>query len=106
MSLLLTAPPAPQLRARFQDLANEWKRESRYLSNTVQMAMLRSYQRIIGMGPAAVPLILEELQHEPGQWFWALEAITGQNPVPAEDAGLMRAKATAWVEWGHREGLV
>jgi hypothetical protein len=29
----------------------------------------------------------EELQREPDQWFWALEAITRENPVPAEAAG-------------------
>lgn len=46
---------------RFRRLAAEWKKESRYLSNTAQMAMLRSHQGIIGMGQAAVPLILQEL---------------------------------------------
>ncbi len=106
MSSLLASPPTPQLRARFEALTAEWKHESRFLSNTVQMAMLRPYQRIIGLGPAVVPLILEELQREPGQWFWALEAITGENPVPAELAGLVRAKATAWIEWGRHEGLL
>ena len=29
-----------------------------------------------------VPLILAELEHEPDQWFWALEAITDEDPVP------------------------
>jgi hypothetical protein len=33
------------------------------------MAMLPPYQQIIGMGPPAVPLILEELRREPDQWF-------------------------------------
>jgi hypothetical protein len=31
------------------------------------MAMLKPYQRIIGMGGPAVPLILDELRREPGQ---------------------------------------
>ena len=47
-----------------------------------QMAMLRPYQQIVGMGMIAVPLILEELHREPDQWFWALECITEENPVP------------------------
>lgn len=67
------------------------------------MAMLRPYQRIIGMGLPVVPLILEELAREPDQWFWALEAITEQNPVPVEDKGKMPLMAQAWINWGKLE---
>ena len=71
-----------------------------------QMATLRPYQRIIGMGPPAVPLILRELHREPDQWFWALEAISEENPVPPEAAGTVREMARAWIEWGKRQGLL
>ena len=94
------------LRERFRRLAAQWKEQSRYLSNTAQMAMLPSYQRIIGMGWPAVPLILEELRREPGQWFWALESITDENPVPPEAAGQVRLMAQAWLDWGRRRGLI
>jgi hypothetical protein len=104
------SPPQPQtppeVRDRFRRLAAEWKEQSRYLSNTAQMAMLKPYQRIIGMGWPAVPLILEELRREPDQWFWALEAITEENPVPPDAAGHVRRSAEAWVEWGRERGLV
>ncbi len=59
------------------------------------MAMLKPYQRIVGMGLSTVPLILEELRREPDQWFWALEAITEENPVPPEAAGKVREMARA-----------
>ena len=91
---------------RFQRLAAEWKEQSRYLSNTAQMAMLRPYQRIIGMGAPVVPLILEELRREPDQWFWALEAITEENPVPPEDMGKVHRMADAWIQWGERAGVL
>ena len=55
------------LQDRFRRLAHEWREQSRYLSNNAQIAMLRPYQRIIGMGMPAVPLILEELRSEPDQ---------------------------------------
>ena len=74
-------------RERFRWLSAEWKEQSRYLSNTAQMAMLKPYQRIVGMGLSAVPLILEELRREPDQWFWALEAITEENPRFAPSSG-------------------
>ena len=58
------------------------------------------------MGPAVVPLILAELEREPDHWFWALEAITGESPIPQCDAGDVEASALAWVEWGRQKGLL
>jgi|SRR5579862_872976 len=104
-SMLEVSVPIP-VRERFQRLASEWKEQSRYLSNTIQMAMLKPYQRIIGMGLPVVPLILEELRREPDQWFWALEAITDENPVPPEAAGKVRLMAQAWLDWGQRHGFI
>jgi hypothetical protein len=101
-----SAPTNPRydVRERFQRLVAKWKEQSRHMSNTAQMAMLTSYQQIIGMGILAVPLLLEELHREPDHWFWALEAITEENPVPNDAAGKVRLMAQAWVEWGIREG--
>jgi hypothetical protein len=94
------------LEERFRRLADEWKEQSRFLSNTAQMAMLKPYQRIIGLGLPAVPLILKELEREPDQWFWALESITEQNPVPPEAGGKVRLMAEAWIDWGKQQGYV
>ena len=96
--------PTAEMRERFQRLAADWKQQSRYLSNTAQMAMLKPYQRIIGLGWPAVPLILEELRREPDQWFGALESITEENPVPPEAEGQVRLMAQAWIEWGQQRG--
>ncbi len=108
---MTVSPPSPSrysreldIRDRFQQLVAEWKEQSRYLSNTAQMAMLRPYQRIIGMGQPAVRLILEELRREPDHWFWALESITDQNPVPPEAMGKVRLMAQAWIQWGEQQG--
>jgi hypothetical protein len=58
------------------------------------------------MGPEVVPLILAELDKEPDHWFWALEAITEENPVGDNIAGDMAASAKAWVQWGRKNGLL
>jgi hypothetical protein len=100
------SPLSSETRERFHRLAADWKQQSRCLSNTGQMAMLKPYQRIIGMGWPAVPLILEELRSEPDQWFWALEAITEANPVPADSAGYVAQSAEAWINWGRERGLM
>ena len=101
-----TIDVAEPLQGRFQILRDDWKSKTRHLSNTAQIALIFSYQQIIGMGPDVVPLILRELQKETDHWFWALEAITGENPVSEQDAGEMQATAQAWLEWGQRHGLV
>jgi len=99
-------PISSEVSERFARLASDWKQKSRHLSNTVQMAMLKPYQQIIGMGEQALPLILEELRRERDHWFWALEAISGENPVEAGNAGQVKASAEAWIQWGIRKGYL
>jgi hypothetical protein len=94
------------IRSRFEELTDDWKSKTRHLSNTAQISLVFSYQKIIGMGPVVVPLILAELENEPDHWFWALEAITDENPVTESDAGDVNASARAWVEWGRERGLL
>jgi hypothetical protein len=101
-----TATTSADTRERFARLAAAWKEQSRFLSNSAQMAMLGPYQRIIGMGMPAVPLILESLESAPDQWFWALESITEANPVPADAAGDVERMAQSWLEWGKQQGLM
>lgn len=95
-----------RLREKFRRLADSWREQSRFLSNSVQIAMLEPYQRIIGMGEAVVPLILEDMHREPAHWFWALKAITEQDPVAESDRGNVRAMTHAWLEWGRQNGLI
>ena len=94
------------LQDRFGQLKDQWKAESRYLSNTAQISMLWPYQQIIGMGPAVVPLILAELQREPDHWFWALEAITGENPAQPETQGNVEGMSQSWIDWARQKGIV
>jgi hypothetical protein len=63
-----------------------------------------TYKEIIGIGPMAIPFILDELRTEPRFWFPALQAITGEDPVPEEDRGFVRKMKDAWLEWGNRHG--
>src|SRR5262245_19195654 len=84
---------------RFRKLAGTWKRETAYLSAVAKKAMHPAYQHIIGLGEPAVPFILEELKSDPADWFWALTAITGENPVDASAAGHIDKMAASWLKW-------
>lgn len=68
------------------------------------MAIHPAYQRIIGMGPIAVPMILHDLSLAPHHWFWALSAVTDASPVASGDVGQMRRMADDWLRWGADNG--
>lgn len=89
---------------RFSHLATTWKRETGHLSNVTKKCTHHAYQEIIGMGTGALPLILDDLRDSKDDWFWALSAITGQNPVSGEDAGNVTKMTEAWVRWGRTQG--
>ncbi len=101
----LVAPPK-RLEAIFETLLQEWKRETRFLSSTTEIAMHPAYQRIIGLGPQVIPYILHEIQREPGHWFWALTALTGETPYRPEEQGRIASMTDAWLRWGRENGWI
>jgi len=88
----------------FRDLADQWRKDTRYLSSVTRMAIHPAYQRIIGMGSPALPLILRELRQRGDHWLWALHAITGEDPA-SPDATFEEA-VQAWLEWGSKRGYL
>ena len=94
------------LRRQFHQLTRWWKRDTEYQSSPTRIAMHPGYQRVIGMGRDALPFILKDLKATQAPWFWALQAITGEDPVPPEDRGYIDRMTRAWLRWGMRKNLV
>lgn len=99
-----SVPASFLLRLEFEDLAQEWKRDTRFLSPLAKIVMHPAYQAIIGMGKEALPLILDDLRRTEGHWLWALRAITREDPSP-EGADFKTAVA-AWLAWGRGRGYI
>lgn len=95
-----------QLSRKFDRLAATWRYYNNTMSSVSEMALLSSYQEIIGMGEVAIPLILDELVNRPNHWFWALRSITGENPIKPEDRGNIPKMTEAWLEWGRQNGYI
>ena len=95
-----------RLSDEFGRLKEKWKSETAHLSSVTDIVMHPSYQRIIGMGQDAIPLILAELDKEPDLWFWALGTITGYNPVSQEQRGQIREMTESWLSWGREQGYL
>jgi len=91
---------------KFLMLKDKWKAETVLLSSITEIAMHPTYQQIIGMGLTVVPLILAEMEREPGHWFWALKSITGIDPTLPEDKGHMRRMTESWLRWGREHGYL
>ena len=92
---------------RFQSLVQQWRQERGATSSITEMVMTPAYQKIVGMGYEVIPFILAQLRSEgddPDQWFWALMALTGMNPVDPTDQGDYLKMSAGWLNWAEREG--
>lgn len=90
----------------FNELSAKWRDEIGCDSSLTNILGNINYLKVIALGWEAVPLMLEELKHEPAPWFTALCAITGENPVPPGSAGDFAKMAFAWLKWGREHGLL
>lgn len=94
------------LESEFYELVELWRHDTVDESSPRRIAMHEAYQRIIGMGPAVLPYILRDLERTQDQWFWALRAITGVDPVPPEDRGYIHKMVRSWLRWGRRNAVI
>jgi hypothetical protein len=92
------------LRQRFDELVACWKRERGPHSSSARLTSHPAYQEIIKLGPAVVPLLLQELERAPDHWFRALHLLTGADPVREASQGKVREMADTWLRWGRANG--
>lgn len=110
--VILRVPSAtheiPQLSAhkKFLLLADQWKKQTGHISKSLYKFMDKNYQQIIAMGPAVIPVILKQLMKKPDHWYWALEMITGENPVEESHKGRIDLMASDWIKWGQANGYI
>jgi hypothetical protein len=96
---------ADWVTSEFKKHERKWKRETRFTSSPSEKYLHPSYARIIGLGWPAVALILKSLRRQRDDWFYALRAITGSNPVTSTMSGNMVAMTAAWLKWGGQRGI-
>ena len=92
----------------FTRLIKQWHKERGATSFLSEMIVCPSYLKIIGMGEKALPLILNKLRREkddPDHWFTALEAITGEDPIPESSYGYTVKMAEAWLSWAETNNV-
>lgn len=95
-----------ELASGFHDLAERWREETEFSSSVTALFMHPAYQEIIGLGRDVLPFIIQDLAVTGSNWFWALRAISGENPVPPEERGQVDRMTARWLEWGHMHGYL
>lgn len=81
-------------------------RDIRFTNSMDEIVKSKSLQSIIGLGTVAIPMILEDLQKSPKHWFYALQKVTGENPVAKKYAGNLEKMTEIWVKWGKKKGYI
>jgi hypothetical protein len=94
------------LEQEFSELEATWLADTEFVSANDDLIAHPAYQRVIGLGPSVVPIILRQIQERPTHWFAALAALTGADPVPPEHRGDVPAMTDDWVTWGKLKGLL
>ncbi len=95
-----------RIEKEFNILAEQWYLETLHSSGYLDKILHPAYQRIIGLGKDVIPFILRELQDAPTDWFWALRALTGEDPTNAAQAGKKEELAKAWLKWGKENDYI
>ncbi len=98
------AQPNATDEKEFRELFDWWKRDTAPISSVSAIISHPAYQKIIGMGHRALPLMLRATRDHGTLWFGALEQITKACPAPEE--AKPKARREAWLRWGKEKGFI
>ena len=88
------------LVARFRRLADEWIEATENMSSIDDMVVHPAYLEIIGMGPSAIPPLLDELATHTAPLVSCVGCgVRRANPVDPDAAGDLEKMADAWMQW-------
>lgn len=88
-----------KLKMKFDLYNSTWQNETMFLSSISEITNNGAYRSIIDLGGDVVPLIIDDLLNSENHWFYALEAITGINPIKKEHRGDFNGMKSDWIEW-------
>jgi hypothetical protein len=88
------------IQEKLEALAEAW--EEQHAGRSVLSLNHIAYHQIIGMGEAAIPLLIERVRNGEAHWIYALKCISGEQAETPEMQGDADRVIEAWVEWGRR----
>jgi hypothetical protein len=94
-----------QLGTKFDLYSGIWKTETMFSSNSSEITNNSAYRSIIGLGKDIIPFIIEDLKQSENHWFYALELLTGENPIKSEHRGIINLMKSDWLNWAKKGAL-
>jgi hypothetical protein len=91
------------LDEKFKALAERWYQDTLIVSNFGRAVEFDSVQEIMKMGKPIIRFILRDI-HKSSFWPAVLAHMTGQCPIPEEDAGKIMKMRDHWRQWGREQG--
>lgn len=91
---------------KFLSLTKKWKSETLFISSGSAIISNSAYNDIIDLGTIAIPWIIRDLRRYNGHWFYALEKLTGQNPIKKENVGKMEEMRNDWILWASNNNFL
>jgi hypothetical protein len=89
------------------DLYNSvWKNETLFSSSISEIVNNSAYRAIIDLGKRALPYIFEDLKTSDNHWFYALESVTGQNPIRESHRGILPLMKQDWIQWAIENNII
>lgn len=105
-SILISRKMENNMFRRFVSLKKKWKQETLYISSGTLIISNSAYLEIIDFGAIAVPWIIRELKNSNDHWFYALEKITGENPIKTEHIGKVEEMKKDWINWASKNSYL
>jgi hypothetical protein len=91
-----------KLKKQFELYSSIWKSETMFSSSSSEITNNSAYRSIIGLGTDIIPFIIEDLKESQDHWFYALELLTGENPISNEHRGIIHLMKSDWLNWAEK----
>lgn len=101
-SILVTDRYEYQEYKQFLKLKERWEEETMFTSSSAQLFSNSAYREIIGLGSKSIPWIIRDLKKTDSHWFFALNKITGANPILPENNGIVSKMKENWIDWAKK----
>ncbi|MCI1267914.1 MAG: hypothetical protein LKG19_15165 [Saprospiraceae bacterium] len=98
-SIFIRAMYNQQLKKKFELYSSLWKKETMFSSSSSEITNNAAYRSIIGLGTDIIPFIIHDLQQSENHWFYALEQLTGENPISNDHIGVIKLMKSDWLNW-------
>lgn len=87
------------LKSTFESLKGKWIKEVGCQSSPSILYNNINYKKIISIGKKIIPILIEDLKSPIGDWFQALQDITGVDPIKEDNRGYVAKMIEDWENW-------